>query len=102
MNNIKYAIAIPKRIINEAIKRSIDLTDLISRALSLNPTGRFRAHLESTEKFLNEGVSLVDKDPVQASEKLHRAVEEAIKALAIALNLDEARLKPGQEGCGVR
>ena len=34
---------------------------------------------------------MIGKDPVQASEKLYKAAEEAVKALAIALNLDEAK-----------
>jgi hypothetical protein len=33
---------------------------------------------------------LIDRDPVQASEKLYKAAEEAVKAIAIALNLPEA------------
>ena len=47
-------------------------------------------HLELAERFLAEGRELIDKDPVQASEKLYKAAEEAVKALAIALNLNEA------------
>jgi len=47
-------------------------------------------HLELAERFLSEGRELIDKDPVQASEKLYKAAEEAVEALAIALNLDEA------------
>mgnify|MGYP001088128469 CR=1 FL=1 len=40
---------------------------------------------ENIGKFLNEGKSYVEKgDPVQASEKLYKAAEEAIKLLAIA------------------
>ncbi len=41
----------------------------------------------------NEGLNFIDRggDVVQSSEKLYKAVEEAIKALAIAKNLDEAR-----------
>jgi hypothetical protein len=48
-------------------------------------------HLELAERFLAEGEKLVDKDPVQASEKLYKAAEEAVKAIATALDLDEAR-----------
>jgi len=47
--------------------------------------------VELAERFLAEGRELIDKDPVQASEKLYKAAEEAVKALAIALNLEEAR-----------
>jgi hypothetical protein len=48
-------------------------------------------YIEIAERFLVEGRELIDKDPVQASEKLYKATEEAVKALAIALNLPEAR-----------
>ena len=48
-------------------------------------------HVEVAEKFLVEGRGLIDKDPVQASEKLYKAAEEAVKALAIGLDLPGAR-----------
>lgn len=48
-------------------------------------------HLELAERFLTEGRGLIDKDPVQASKKLYKAAEEAVKAIATALDLDEAR-----------
>jgi PaREP1/PaREP8 domain containing family protein len=33
---------------------------------------------------------LADRDPVQASEKLYKAAEEAVKAVAVRLGLEEA------------
>ncbi len=48
-------------------------------------------HLELAERFLVEGRELINKDPVQASEKLYKVAEEAVKAIAAALDLDEAR-----------
>jgi hypothetical protein len=53
--------------------------------------GEVLKHVELAERFLAEGRELIDKDPVQASEKLYKAAEEAVKALATALNLPEAR-----------
>ena len=47
-------------------------------------------HLELALKYLEEGRALAGRDPVQASEKLYRAAE-AVKALAAALELPEAR-----------
>ncbi len=43
--------------------------------------------------MFSEGLNFVGRggDVVQASEKLYKAVEESVKALAIAKNLDEAR-----------
>jgi hypothetical protein len=51
---------------------------------------RAQQHLELAVKFLAEGRELIDKDPVQASEKLYKAAEEAVKIIAIALKLPEA------------
>jgi hypothetical protein len=39
-----------------------------------------RRHFELTEMFLVDGKELIDKNPAQASEKLHKAAEEAVKA----------------------
>ena len=47
--------------------------------------------VEIAEKFLVEGRELIDKDPIQASEKLYEAAEEVVKTLAVVLNLLEAR-----------
>ena len=41
------------------------------------------------EKFLEEGKRLVDEDPVQASEKLYKAAEEAVKQLARSLGVED-------------
>jgi hypothetical protein len=48
-----------------------------------------RRHLDLALRFLEEGKALVDKDPVQASEKLYKAAEECVKALAIHYNLSD-------------
>jgi len=48
-------------------------------------------HLNLAIKYLEEGKTLADKDPIQASEKLYKAAEEALKAMALVLGLDEAR-----------
>ncbi|BDR91788.1 PaREP1 family protein [Vulcanisaeta souniana] len=51
-----------------------------------------RKRAELAIVMFNEGLNLISKgDIIQSSEKLYKAVEEAIKALAIAKNLDEAR-----------
>ena len=84
-------MALPENLINEALRRGIDLVDLLSRALNLDPNERSKAHLELAENFLKEGEDLIDKGPIQAGEKLYKAAEEAVKAIAVALNLDEAK-----------
>jgi transcription initiation factor TFIIB len=46
-----------------------------------------KKHIKLALEYLNDGKMLVDKDPIQASEKLYKAAEESIKALALHLNL---------------
>ena len=48
-----------------------------------------KRYLELAERYLEEGKALVEKDPVQASGKLYKAAEEAVKALALHLGLSE-------------
>ncbi|MEM0484667.1 MAG: PaREP1 family protein [Pyrobaculum sp.] len=83
-------MVIPEALLKEVKKRGIDVVEVLSKALGIDPPGRASAHLELAMRFLSEGKALVDKDPVQASEKLYKAAEEAVKAIAIAAGLDEA------------
>ena len=55
-------------------------------------------HLQLALKFLEEGEALIEKDPVQASGKLYKAAEEAVKALAAALDLEQAKTAAREGG----
>ncbi|AGT35952.1 hypothetical protein N186_08070 [Thermofilum adornatum] len=46
-------------------------------------------HLALALRYLEEGKTLIEKDPVQASEKLYKAAEEAVKMLAISFNMED-------------
>jgi hypothetical protein len=46
-------------------------------------------HLELAERFLEEGRALMDKDPIQASEKFYKAAEEVVKTLTMYYNLSD-------------
>ena len=87
------AVYVPKRIVDEIRRRSLDvesfIVDSIVRELKLDPSVEFEVHVELARRFLEEGKALVDKDPVQASEKLYKAAEEAIKALVIKHGITE-------------
>lgn len=72
--------------------------DLLVRALKLDPGEEVRVRVELARRFLDEGRSLVDRDPVQASEKLYRATEECVKVLAQYLNLREILERVEQRG----
>jgi len=62
---------------------------MLAKAVGLDPEAVAEAHMELAVRFLAEGRALTDGDPVQVSEKLYKAAEEAVKALAIHLNLSE-------------
>jgi sulfatase maturation enzyme AslB (radical SAM superfamily) len=46
-------------------------------------------HLKLALKYFEEGKNLVDKDSVQASEKLYKAAEEIVKMLTMYFNLSD-------------
>jgi hypothetical protein len=86
-------ITIPRKLVEELERRGIDassfIIDLIVKALNLDPNVAAESHLELSLKYLEEGRALIDKDPIQASEKLYKAAEEAVKALVIRFNLSK-------------
>jgi len=87
------SISIPRRLFDEITKKGIDIEsyiiDLLTKMFNLDPTVSVESHLELSMKYLNEGKSLIDKDPIQASEKLYKAAEEVVKALTIYFNLSD-------------
>ncbi|WP_291766895.1 PaREP1 family protein, partial [Caldivirga sp. UBA161] len=86
----------------EAVRRGIDVGDFVimalTKALDLDPGTAVRARLELAVKYLDEGRGLVDKDPVQASEKLYKAAEECVKALAQHYDLRDVLDKVNERG----
>ncbi len=84
---VMATVMIPRRLAEEAIKRGLDLEELvfqaIAKALDLDPQEVAEARVELAEKMLKEAEEYIaKKDIVQASEKLYKVVEECIKALA--------------------
>ncbi|MGC9227771.1 PaREP1 family protein [Caldivirga sp.] len=47
---------------------------------------------------MDEGKSLIDKDPVQASEKLYKAAEEVVKALAQHYGIEDVLARVNERG----
>jgi len=93
---------VPSKLVEEARRRGFDVeslvVDLLVRTLNLDPQVAGEAHLELSLKYLDEGRALVDKDPIQASEKLYKAAEEAVKALAIFYNLQDILSRVEEKG----
>lgn len=80
-------VTLPRRIVEEIAKGGLSVEDLIveavGKALSLDPEDMAMIRVEIAEKSLIEAEDYLSKgDVVQASEKLYKAAEECIKALA--------------------
>ena len=50
------------------------------------------------KRYLEEGKRLLDEDPIQASEKLYKAAEEAVKALAVHHRLEDVLVRVRERG----
>jgi hypothetical protein len=57
-----------------------------------------KQHLKLALRYLEEGRPLADKDPVQASEKLYKVAEEAVKALTAYFNLGDVIKRVSERG----
>jgi hypothetical protein len=55
-------------------------------------------HASLALRYLEESKDLVDKDPVQASERLYKAAEETVKALVIRFGLGEVLKRVSERG----
>ena len=93
MSTPTVVVRVPRRLYEEARRRGIDveawIVETLARELGLDPRVEAGLRLELAERFLQEGLKFLERgDAVQASEKLYRAAEEAVKAMAEALELD--------------
>ncbi|HEW93747.1 superfamily I DNA and RNA helicase and helicaseubunit [Candidatus Geothermarchaeota archaeon] len=84
---MQVIINIPGRIVEKAKKLGIDLETLaletIIRELNLDPDEEAEIRLGLAEKSLEEAKNHIrNRDPIQASEKLYKAIEECIKILS--------------------
>ncbi|MGC8983453.1 MAG: PaREP1 family protein [Desulfurococcaceae archaeon] len=96
------AINLPRKIVEEASKRGVSVEEVLIQALAkaagLDPKTVAEARLELAEKYVEEGRGLLDTDPVQASEKLYKAAEEAVKALATYFNVSSVLRRVEERG----
>jgi len=86
-------VYVPKKLVDEVGKKGIDIetfvVSLLVKKLGIDPKEEVEMYLELADEFFREGLGLVEKDPVQASEKLYKAAEECVKAVAKFLDVKE-------------
>lgn len=79
---------IPSIIAEELRKRGLNPEDVmlgtLIKSMDLEPNTVIETRIELAIKYLNEGRELIVKDS-RASEKLYKAAEEWVKALALML-----------------
>ncbi len=88
------SIEIPRIIYEKVQELGLDIEGLVVysliRFINLDPGELAKARVELAESYLNEAREYLAKgDPIQASGKLYKAVEECIKALAEEHNLPD-------------
>jgi len=87
-------IIIPKTLLKKVEEKGIDIEDFIINALfkelKLDPLEAAVVRFERAKEFLREAKTYLERgDPVQASEKMYKTVEECIKLLAQLYGLPE-------------
>jgi hypothetical protein len=96
------SIFIPKKVVDEVRKLGVDvesyIVDLIINSINLDPKTDVEVRLELAVKYLEEGKELIDKDAIQASEKLYKAAEECVKVLASHFNLEDILRRVKERG----
>ncbi|AGT35922.1 MULTISPECIES: PaREP1 family protein [Thermofilum] len=87
------SLTIPRRLAEDPKRRNLDpeplVVDFLVSMLEPDPHAAAESHLELAVRYLEEGKNLIDTDPVQASEKLYKVAEEAVKALTTHFNLKD-------------
>ncbi|MCX8136625.1 PaREP1 family protein [Pyrobaculum aerophilum] len=88
-------MAVPEALLKALRERGLDIgdvVDILAGISNIDPPVAAAAHAELAARAFREALSLVERgDVVQSSEKLYKAAEEAVKALAIARGLNEAK-----------
>ena len=87
-------IELPESIIRKVEEKGYNIIDLILDTLvkkvNIDPNDIVEVRLKIAERTLKEAEEYIERgDPVQASEKIYKTVEECIKALAIKYKLPE-------------
>ncbi|MEZ0290247.1 MAG: PaREP1 family protein [Sulfolobales archaeon] len=95
-------IVIPRKLYERLASLGVDveskIIEILLNELKLDPREELEVYIELAERFLYEGKNLVDKDPVQASEKLYKAAEESVKALVIIHRVEEIIARVRERG----
>jgi hypothetical protein len=80
-----------EEVLKIAESEGIDVVDVIINAISKkDPSKSINIRLDLAKKYFTECEDYIRKgDPIQASEKAYKVVEELVKALAEKFNLEE-------------
>ena len=96
------SISVPKSLYEAARSRGIDveskIIDVLASEAKLDPREEAEIRLEAAERYVDEAEEYITRgDSIQACEKLYKAAEECIKALAKLADIPEYR-RAAEEG----
>ena len=98
----QLSISIPKIIVDKIRELNVDIEsyiiEVILQNIKLEFNEELEIHVKLSEKYLRDGKELIDKDPIQASEKLYKAAEEALKVLIMRNNIEKILKKVKERG----
>ena len=98
----EFMIKLPEALIKVLEGLGIDIEanviELLMNEISIERSKKAKLHAELAKYFLSEGKRLIDKNPIQASEKIYKAAEEAIKALTMSLGIENVLSKVKERG----
>ena len=98
----EFTIKLPEALVKVLEELGIDIEakviELLMNEINIERSKKAKLHAELAKYFLSEGKRLIDKDPVQASEKIYKAAEEAIKALTMSLGMENVLSKVEERG----
>ena len=98
----EFTIKLPEALVKVLEELGIDIEvkviELLMNEINIERSKKAKLHAELAKYFLSEGKRLIDKNPIQASEKIYKAAEEAIKALTMSLGMENVLSKVGERG----
>ena len=91
MSYANLVIKIPEKLLDYLKEVDLEsyIIELILKDLNLDNEIELEIRTTLVKQFFEEGLAMVDKNPVQACEKLYKSAEEAIKVLVLKHNIND-------------
>ena len=91
MSYANLVIKIPEKLLDYLKEVDLEsyIIELILKDLNLDNEIELEVRTTLVKQFFEEGLTIIDKNPVQACEKLYKSAEEVIKVLILKHNIND-------------